>query len=231
MSDTFKLTTGQPRSGKGLRMMVQINETYERNLKWAEETGTVRPIALNLTLSEKYLDEVDNEFFTHWKTWQDLLKMQDTDIFWDEISIMLDAYKYEQLSMDQLHWLTHYAKLGNEICANTQDLSQLAKRARKLCTSVTNMVKIIGSRTPSNTKPPIDFIWGLCVGYDLENYRDDECLSEPKYSIIPSTALMIKTKWTDMYDTREIIEPSNIINVTKYTKYCEEDGYQRHFYK
>jgi hypothetical protein len=231
MQDTFQLTTGQPRSGKGLRMMTQIHEIYKRNKKWYEKTGIKRHLALNLHLSEEYLEDVDDSFFLYWTSWRDLLLMKDTDIFWDEISIMLDSYKYEQLTMEQLHWLTHYAKLGNEIFANTQDISQLARRARLLCTSVTNMVKIVGSPTPSNTKPPVEKIWGLCVGRNLENYRDDECLKEPEYSIFPTTALLIQPKWTYMYDTREIIEPQNVIYVNRYTKICEDDGYKKVFYR
>jgi hypothetical protein len=128
--------------------------------------------------------------------------------------------------MAQLHWLTHYAKLGNEIYANTQDLSQLAKRARQLCTSVTNMVKIIGSPTPSNTKPPVTSIWGVCVGYSLENYRDDDCLKDPKYTIIPTTGLFISEKWTRMYDTRQIIPPQKV-QFEHVVKLCNDCGYEK----
>lgn len=209
----FTIITGQPRQGKGIQTMREIDRLYRRNYDWYKKTGTTRKIATNIGLSEEYLDGKE-DFFIFWDSWNDLLTFQDVDIIWDEISVLLDSYKYEQLTQTQLHWLTHYAKLGNTIYATTQDYSQLARRARLLATDVFNVVKLFGTPTPSPTKPPIKHIYGVYVMYRLLNHRDENALTEPDYRglmpfPIPSAIENINARWTSMYDTRQIIKPKN----------------------
>lgn len=210
---TFILTTGMPSNGKSYYMAIQIDRTYKRNLAWYKKTGVKRPLHINFPLSEEYLSDKEGWFY-YWESWSDLLKIEEADVFWDEISVLLDSYKYESLSRSQLQWLTHYAKNGIEIYANTQFFNQLAKRARQLATEVYTSFKVIGTPRPSPTRPAVKRPWGLIVGLEMENFTDEEALDNPVYTKVPLIGLpipafieFVEKKYTDMYNTKHKIIP------------------------
>lgn len=208
MQDTFVLITGQPRQGKGLELAQWIDYLYHRNKKWYEESGVLRQIYLNLTLRPEYLKGKE-KFFVKWSNLNEIVTLTDVDIVIDEGQVYFHAYRYEALTDSQLFWLAHYAKNGCEIYMVTQSLRDISRPVREKITSVYQMFKLIGSPTPSNTRPPIKKVWGLVMGLSIVNFKDDEeALKKPNYRLFPPRRFFpITKKLVDIYDTREIIRP------------------------
>jgi hypothetical protein len=154
--------------------------------------------------------EVSYETNFVWSSWTHLMSVRDTDIIWDEISILLDGRKFESLTIDQTFWLAHYRRLGLDIYGATQHWSMVDRRARIMCSEVVTCMKFIGSPDPSPTRPKIKKVWGVIVLLNMDNFDSDESLSEPKYQVMPIGIFSISRKLINLYDTTELIKPSSV---------------------
>jgi len=142
----------------------------------------------------------------------------------------LDARSFATLSDEVKRFLSQYDKRGVEIYANTQDYSIVDLRARMFVTRVATMSKIIGSRRPSATKPPIKTVWGLVLVRDLAEWKASDP-SKKTYEYIPSFFLINKED-VKIYDTRQTIIATAlpIKKLRIQTLVCDEDGYTKKTY-
>jgi hypothetical protein len=199
---TFEIIEGKPGQGKSLYTARIARKLLKRNQKWYEKTGVLRPICSNIKFSDSFEEEA-GQFLQYWSRVEEITNFKDIDLLWDEIATELDSRNFANLSEDLKRFLSQYRKRGVDIYANTQDFSMIDLRARLMVTRVATLNKIIGSRDPSPTKPPVKNIWGLVVVRDVENILADDA-HERKYSLVPSF-FFINKEDIEIYDTRQDI--------------------------
>lgn len=243
---TFEIIEGQPGQGKSLYTARIVRKLVLRNKKLFEKYGIVRYIFSNLIFSPEFeefatitrrTEQDDSSWLTekiplvkYWLTVDEVSKLYDCDLIWDEIATELDARSFTSLSDEVKRFLSQYDKRGVEIYANTQDYSIVDLRARMFVTRVATMSKILGSRRPSATKPPITKVWGLVLVRDLAEWKASDP-SKKVYEYIPSFFLIDKED-VQIYDTRQTIT-ATALPVKKLriqTLHCEEDGYTKKTY-
>jgi len=198
----FEIVEGSPGTGKSLYTMTKVLELLETNKKWYKTTGLKRQIALNIKLSENF--EIEHKgWFIYWSDVNEIVKLRDVDIIWDEIATELDSRNFANLSIELKRFLSQYRKRGCDIYANTQDFSMVDVRARLMITSVKSLTKLLGSRDISTTKPNPKYIWGLIMIRDVENWKEVD-QTKKKHGLIPSFFTITK-KLVSIYDTRQDI--------------------------
>ncbi len=167
-----------------------------------ERTSIVRPIYSNIKFSRKFEEEA-GEFLRYWSDVDEITKLKDCDLLWDEVATELDSRNFANLSEELKRFLSQYRKRGVDIYANTQDFSMIDMRARLMVTRVASLRKVIGSPDPSPTKPPIKRIWGLVLIREVEEILVDDTHNK-KYSLIPGM-FFIDREDVEIYDTRQDI--------------------------
>jgi len=157
---TFEIIEGKPGQGKSLYTARLARKLLKRNKKWREKSGIVRPIVSNIRFSDTFEKEGEG-FLKYWSSIGEVTKLTNVDLLWDEIATELDSRNFQNLSEEVKRFLSQYRKRGVDIYANTQDFSMIDMRARLMVTRVASLWKMVGSRDPSPTKPPVKRIWGL----------------------------------------------------------------------
>jgi len=222
----FEIIEGQPGNGKSLYTARTVRDLVKRNKKWAEDsllaTGhtVVRPVVSNLKFSEEFEQEA-GPFLQYWNSVDEVSKLRDCDLIWDEIATEMDARTFTTLSDDVKRFLSQYDKRGVEIYANTQDFSMVDLRARMFVTRVATMTKVIGSPRPSPTKPPIKKVWGLILIRDVSEWKAMDA-GKKKYGLIPSF-FFIEKRDVEIYDTRQSIEATQLPVKRVRTQWYEAD--------
>jgi len=169
----FEIIEGAPGQGKSLYTARKVEDLLRRNKRWYKKSGIIRKIASNIKFSEEF-EKIADGFLLYWTNTQQLVGLRDVDIVWDEIATELDSRNWVNLDDEMKRFLSQYRKRGVDIYANTQDFSMIDARARLMITSVKSLSKIIGSRDPTPTKPPIKYIWGVIMIREVVNYKETE---------------------------------------------------------
>jgi len=199
----FEIIEGSPGQGKSLYTARTARMLLKRNKEWFEESGIVRQIASNIKFSAEFEQEAGN-FLRYWANTDELCKMRDCDVLWDEIATELDSRNFTNLTEELKRFLSQYRKRGIDVYANTQDFSMIDARARLMVTRVATLKKVFGSRDPSPTKPPVKRIYGLVLVRDVRNFKTADP-EKKKYDLIPDF-FFIDREDVDIYDTRQDIE-------------------------
>lgn len=213
----FEIIEGAPGQGKSLYTAKIVRKLLLRNKKWYQKTGQIRKVYSNLTFSDVFYEE-NKMWLAYWRSPMELTHILDADVIWDEIATELDARNFAQLPDELKIFLSQYRKRGVDIYANTQDFSMVDARARLMITRVATLTKIIGSRDPSATKPPVKTIWGLVMVRDVENFKEVSP-DKKKYGYVPSF-FFIDREDVEIYDTRQAIVAGELPN-RKLRKYKE----------
>jgi len=230
---TFEIIEGRPGQGKSLYTARLARKLILRNKKFFKRTGTVRPVVSNIKFSENF--EAQHEgFIKYWTSTEDIVKLKDCDLLWDEIATELDSRSFSSLSEDLKRFLSQYRKRGVDIYANTQDFSMIDMRARLMVTRVATIFKILGSRDPSPTKPPIRYIWGLVIISEVTSFLSDDP-HKKKRSLFGHSFFFIEKQDIEIYNTRQDVPKSPPLPIKKhYTeiKYFDgpNDGKSEHKY-
>jgi hypothetical protein len=198
----FEITEGAPGQGKSLYFAKKAYDLLKRNKKWHDKGHPIRKIWSNIRFSEEFEKEW-GDYIHYWVDTQEVCKMRDADLLWDEIATELDSRNFANLTVELKRFLSQYRKRGVDIYGNTQDFSMVDRRARLMITGCKTLTKIIGSGDPSPTKPEIKNIWGLTMIRDVINYKEDDP-EKKKYNFVPSF-MFIERKYVDIYDTRQDI--------------------------
>jgi len=167
--------TGLPGSGKSIETANIARKLFKRNKRWFNKTGTIRQIASNLKFSEE-AEKKYKEYIRYWEDPEELVHMKDVDIIWDEIATHLDSTQWINLPLAVKRFLQQHRKKGIDIYANTQSFKTIDVSMRRLVERLYFLTKIIGSRSPSATRPPIKLIWGLVLKrlVDPESYEGEK---------------------------------------------------------
>lgn len=213
--------TGIESSGKSLRMAMEVEKIVERNAKWFELTKKIRPIYSNLIFTKTFEEWALKKWIPihYWKDLDELVEVENADIIIDEIGNYFDARNWSALSLDIRRWITQGAKVGNEIIGSAQDFAQVDLAFRRLVNELYEIKKLIGSRRPSNTKPPVKKIWGLCWVRELQaqNYKEEE----KKYMDLLGSIFFIDKKYCDIFDTTQKIVKSKPTKLKHIERFCE----------
>jgi hypothetical protein len=200
----IEVISGRPGSGKSNMTAQVLIQVLRRNIRFYKKTGKVRPIYCNFHLRADLEEEV-KMFLRHWESLEELSTVQDADVFIDEIFNYFDAKHWAELSFSIRRWLSQHRKLGIEIYGNCQDFSQVDISFRRMTSKLYYLVKLISSRDPSPTRPPVKYIWGVSTIYTMNptDYKEDQKENKTKFHWF----LFITRSSCDVYNTREIIKP------------------------
>jgi len=215
---TFEIVEGRPGQGKSLYTARLARKLLQRNKKWYEKTGIKRKIMSNVRFSPAFEKEA-GDFIGYWGTIDEVTKMHDVDLLWDEIATELDSRNFQNLSEEVKRFLSQYRKRGVDIYANTQDFSMVDMRARLMMTRVASLSKMLGSPDPSPTRPPIKRIWGLVMIRDVAEIMSDDPHNKT-YMGIPSF-FFIDREDVEIYDTRQDIPMSPPLPYRHIVRQCE----------
>lgn len=218
--------SGLESSGKSLMLAKQVRSLVLRNAKWFKITGVVRPIVSNLKFTDefsKWATEVMGVPIIYWKDIVDITRYEEADIIIDEIANYFDSRFWADLPLEVRSWCSQGAKAGIEIYATTQDFAQVDISFRRLVQpgSLFEIHKVVGSERPSKSRPPVNYIWGLCFVYkvDPRGYSEKEKVYM-EHSVIPSNFFFIKKADCKIFDTQAKIQKGNPAPFRHETRYC-----------
>lgn len=215
--------SGFESSGKSLKLAMVVTELVYRNGNWLKKSGKARPIVSNMKFTssfEQWATEMKVPL-SYWENLDDLIQLRDADVICDEVGNYFDARKWADLSLDVRRWLTQGAKTGIEFYGAAQDFAQVDLSFRRLCNELYLIRKVVGSRRPSATKPPVKYIWGLCMMSELDpsGYKEDK-KKFASAAIFPSFFL-IERKYCEIFDTGQKIVRSALPKLQHLEYFCE----------
>ncbi len=203
----IQVVTGRAGTGKTAYLTHRLMHILKRNTKFFEKTGKIRKVYTNFPINaelteqyKKFLVLVENETFVNQMT-----EWSDCDIFIDELLYHFDAQMWKELGMAPKRFLAIHRHLGVEIYATSQDFAQVDVSFRRLTDKLYYLVKLVSSREPSATKPPVKFIWGCSMIYTINptDYKEDQKENKAKFH----WCFWISRKRCEVYDTRQKYAP------------------------
>jgi len=226
--------SGLEGSGKSLKLAMVAKKLVLRNSRWNKVSGKFRSIASNLKFSDDFVKFAVSKGvqIKYWKDLDDLILLEDCDVIIDELGNYFDSRGWENLSLDVRRWLTQADKVGIEIYGSAQDFAQVDLSFRRLVKQLWYITKIIGSRRPSATRPPVKAVWGLCMVRELDpmGYKEDNKKFSSK-SPVPSF-FIIERSVCEIFDTKQKIEKSKPLPFKHAVRFCPEAGcgFSKHFH-
>jgi len=199
----------------------ETSEEFEARVP-RPQLPTKRLVASNMKFSEDF-ETVHKDWIVYWSDMQQLVKLRDCDVIWDEIATELDARNWPLLSSETKRFLSQYRKRGIDIYANTQDFSMVDARARLMITSVKTLNKILGSPDLSTTKPAPKVIWGLVLIRGIMNFRETNP-EKKRYSFADFGFMLIEKELVAIYDTRQDIVLGLPPPLRHEVRFCELHG-------
>lgn len=220
------LIIGLPHHGKSLESAKQMWKLIRRNAKWEKSTGQLRLIYSNLKISDKFTQKYPEveRYVRYWDDPMELIGKEDIDIIWDEIARHIDSRDWTNLNPKLKKFIQEHDKVGIDIYANTQSPMQVDVMFRRNCEEIYRITKLLGSRRPSPTRPPVSIIWGICILRRLKRAsfgkeeQDEEF--EPELFAIPNF------RWIDrftceLFDTRQKIN-AHYPTLEHIERFCED---------
>jgi len=196
-----RVYTGPESSGKSLMLSKRAEEVFIRNYRWNKIVGIPRTMYFNMPMSPDFIDRVTKNGINYkfFSRLEEILFEEECDIFLDELIKFFPA-STTSLTQEQLHFLTQGEKSGISVYATTQDFSQVHKQFRRLKPEVYIITKIIGSRRPMKTAPPVTKIWGICSmrKVDPTSFSGEDSTMKP---VGLPELFTIKREDTERYDT------------------------------
>jgi len=225
--------TGKESSGKSLQLSRKAYEIMLRNERWIKQGCPPRTMVFNQPMSKKFRHEIESRGigYKEIQNQQEFLYMEQIDLFLDEVIKYFPARGSEPLSPEQMHFLTQGSKSGIQLFGASQDFSQVHKQFRLLVNEVNVVTKLIGSRRPMKTAPPVNHIWGICYMRTVspDSFKSDsvsmETIGFPQFFLIERTD-------TERFDTEYKIPQSTlpVRKLRRQEQLCDEDGYHRVVY-
>jgi Zonular occludens toxin (Zot). len=223
--------TGIESSGKSLLLSKQAEKVRCRNIKWFKITGLKRTMAFNSPMAPEFINliETSNINYIQFKNLDDIIYLEEADIFIDEVIKFFPASGSNSLSNEQLHFITQGAKSGIHLWGASQDFSQVHKQFRLLVNEVYVITKLIGSARPMKTAPPVKRIWGICSKRRVNplSFKGDSATMEQLEGGL--SIFFIRLKDVQRFDTSYKIPISKlpIKKLRRQEEHCEEDNFKR----
>lgn len=198
-----KVWTGLESSGKSLQLAITADNLLKRNIRWLKITGVPRTMAFDTPMSEKFVKKIKDAglIYLHFDSLIEVMGLSQADIFINEIIKYFPQAGSNALSNEQMDFLTQGAKNGVDMYCASQDFSQAHKQFRLLVNEVSIVTKILGSRRPVKSAPPVNFIWGICMlrTVDPKSFRGESATMETN-DFFPSF-FFIEKEDCELFDT------------------------------
>jgi len=243
--------SGLESSGKSLKLAMTAVDIAYRNSKWfaqqrkdfdklgqpqfiakyGRDFPVSRPIVSNLRFSDEFTKYCEEELLVpiqYWHEIHELIELRDCDVIIDEVGNYFDSRMWELLSLDARRWLSQAAKTGVEMYGSAQDFAQVDKAFRRLVNHLLLIRKIVGSRRPSATKPPVTRIWGLCMMHELDPNGYDEDKKKFVSSGLVPNFFFISRRYCEIFDTGQKIERSQPAPFQHIERHCGNPDCQFH---
>jgi len=231
-----KVYVGLESSGKSLLMAQELKENIDRNAIWFKITGLPRPIFTNMALSSSLIEYAKSKGveILEWSDLWDLVYMSECDLYIDEIGTYFDSRTYADLPLDVRLWLGQAEKLGVQIVGGAQDYFQVDISYRRLVKKVYEVKKVIGSKRPMKTSPPVRRVWGVMFLWELDarsasQAGNQEAMKSINFLGLPALR-SIKKSNVALFDTNVRVRLSNPPPLRKIVRICPEDGYTQKRY-
>jgi len=216
--------SGLESSGKTLRLAMVVADLAWRNSKWQEQIRTTRPIYSNFHFSEDFYEYCTTKLgvpIIYWKHIDELIQISEGDVIIDEVGNYFNSRMWSELSLEAMSWLQQGAKTGIEIYGGAQDFAQVDKAFRRLVNNLYHITKLLGSRRPSATKPPVKFIWGLCSMKELDPVGYDEDKSKFNSAQMIPSFFLIRKQFCFIFNTNQKIGKSRLMPLKHQERTCE----------
>jgi len=175
------------------------------------------------------LIEDSNIIYKQFKNLDEILYLEEADIFIDEVIKFFPASGSNSLSNEQLHFVTQGAKSGIHLWGASQDFSQVHKQFRLLVNEVYVITKLIGSARPMKTAPPVKRIWGICTKRKVNplSFKGDSATMDQIEGGL--SIFFIRKEDVLRFDTSYKIPQSKlpVKKLKKQIEHCDEDGFER----
>ena len=223
--------TGIESSGKSLLLSRQAEKVRQRNIKWFKVTGLKRTMAFNSPMNPNFIKLIEdsNINYLSFKNLDDILYLEECDIFIDELIKYFPASGSNSLTNEQLHFITQGAKSGIHLWGASQDFSQVHKQFRLLVNEVYIIKKLIGSRRPMKTAPPVTKVWGICSKQKVapQSFKGDSTSMDEVQGGL--SLFFIKRDDVERFDTSYKIPLTKlpVRKIRRQEEFCDEDGFKR----
>lgn len=220
--------TGRPGAGKSYFLGQTSIDILYRNRAWYEKTGIKRPLKSNLAFNPEIEAEFTSRdprvgsFIEYWVDPMQVVRARDCDVAWDEIASHLDSARWADTPAEMKRWLQQHRKFGVEIYATAQDFAQVDIAAKRVVSNLIYIIKIAGSGDPSPTKPPVKYIWGVNITYDIDPATYDEKKSKIMLSGFPSFHLITR-EGVEVFNTRQEIKGTEFPALHHINQVCERE--------
>lgn len=215
--------TGRAGSGKTQMLCQNLLDVLRRNEKYRKRTGILRQVHTNFPLTEQYSEKYKEFLVVHdnEKYVKEMSKLEDCDIFIDELLYHFDAVRWKELDIKAKRFIAIHRHLGIEIYSTSQDFAQVDIAFRRLTDRLYYLVKIVSSREPSATKPPVKRIWGLSIVYTIPptDYKEDQKENKTSWS----SFFLITRRKCEVYDTRQKYAVTELSDMECLKRWCEDD--------
>jgi len=223
--------TGLESSGKSLLLSARSEDVRVRNAKYVKRGIKPRIMAFNTPMSTDFQHSVtaSGVRYATYDSWDTLMRLgEGIDIFCDELLKLVPQKGSDPLPLDVLDYITQCSKRGIHMYCASQDFSQVHKQFRLLVNEVFIVTKVIGSRRPMKSAPPVKNIWGLCIVRQVEpaSFKGDSVTMK---SIGFPWPFFIRERDTRRFDTSFKIELTRlpVKKLRKQIEECDEDGFKR----
>ena len=223
--------TGIESSGKSLLLSRQADKVRLRNIKWLKITGIPRTMAFNSPMSPAFIQKIKDSGINYlsYKNLDEILYLEEADIFIDELIKYFPASGSSSLTNEQLHFVTQGAKSGIHLWGASQDFSQVHKQFRLLVNEVYIIKKLIGSRRPMKTAPPVSKVWGICSKQKVSptSFKGDSTSMDEVEGGL--SLFLIRRVDVERFDTSYKIPLTKmpVRKIRKQVEHCDEDGFER----
>jgi len=223
----IRLRQAQPGNGKSYFAGVEFLSLLKRNILW-DQKGKIkvrRKVATNLELNPKLLSEY-GEYIIQWNGLEDLVKLRDCDVIFDDMGSYLDAQEWQKTPREVKTWFRLHEHYGVEIYGNCQDFKDIIGSVRRLVVDLEYVRKIVGSRRPANSKPKVKMIYGVFMIRKMRIDTSEKPIDKREYFGFPRIEFLRK-KFCNVYDTLQDIQEGSLPPLKHVSRYCS-DPYCKH---
>lgn len=227
----INVVTGLPGSGKSYFLANLTVDLLYRNRKWFEKSGIRRQVATNLKMSKEIEDEfgwgTDESFITYWLDAEEVPKLRDCDVIWEEMGVIVDSRSWENMPLELRRWFAQHRHRGIEIYGNVQEFADVDVAVRRLTQNLDYLIKLCGSRDPHPTAPTVKFVWGCVARFSLDakNYKEDEKFTKGR--IIPNGFFFLSKNVVKLYDMHNDIKPGKYPSLQHRLRKCDTCGFSK----
>lgn len=225
--------TGLEDSGKSYKLAYTAAQIVYRNSNWIQQGCVPRPLLFQEDIWSDKMFDLCTEYGVPFKFWKDLAELPGltgADMFIDEVGTYFDARTFKDLPLDIRLWLAQASKMGVDIYGAAQDFAQVDISYRRLVGNLFEISKVVGSRRPHETKPPVNSIWGLCTIKEMDPVGYDEAKKAfNQISMIP-WPFFIRKEVCDLFNTNIRVRKSLPPPYKHIARRCEVPGCKLELY-